>query len=69
MKKDGKTQRVRKRFMNDILKSIFTKYLKCYEAIKVLSDNGMFDEEEKAVHEHNLLHSMMLMVESEVVDG
>ena len=52
--------------MNDMLKGIFAKYLKCYKAIQVLHDNGIFDEEEKSVHEHNLLHSIMIMVESEV---
>lgn len=54
--------------MNDMLKGIFAKYLKCYEAIQVLRDNGIFDEEEKSVHEHNLLHSIMVVVESEVAD-
>ena len=52
--------------MNDMLKGIFAKYLKCYEAIQTLHSNGIFDDEEKAVHEHNLLHSIMIMVESEV---
>lgn len=52
--------------MDDMLKSIFNKYLKCYEAIQVLHDNGILDEEEKAVHEHNLLHSIIVMMDSEV---
>ena len=66
VKIDGKTQRKWKRYMNDMLKNIFAKYLKCYEAIQILHDNGIFNEEEKSVHEHNLLHSIMIMVESEV---
>lgn len=52
--------------MNNMWKSIFAKYLKCYKAIRVLHENGIFDDEEKAVHEHNLLHSIMVMIDSEV---
>lgn len=35
---------------------IFKKYIECYKAIQTLAKNGIIDcEEEKAVHEHNLL--------------
>lgn len=52
--------------MNDMCKNIYKKYIKCYIAIQTLAENGLFDDEEKAVHEHNLLHSIMVMIDSEV---
>lgn len=54
--------------MNDIYKNIFKRYIKCYMAIQTLAENGLFDEEEKAAHEHNLLHNIIVTMESEVED-
>ena len=52
--------------MNSDLKSIFEKHIDSYNAIQILHENGIFDEEEKAVHEHNLLHKIIETMESEV---
>ena len=34
-------------------------YIKCYEAIRILAFNGILDEDEVAVHEHNLLDKII----------
>lgn len=46
-------------------KRIFVEYIKCYESIQILERNGIFDEEEKAVHEHNLLFNIIETMRSE----
>ena len=33
--------------------------IKCYEAIQTLNYNGILDEDETAVHEHNLLDKII----------
>ena len=52
--------------MNTIWKSIFLKYIKCYEAIETLYNYGIFDGEEKAVHEHNVLFNIIETMKTEV---
>ena len=47
-------------------KHIFRKYIECYKSIQTLHENGIIDEEEKAVYEHNLLYNIMVTMESEV---
>lgn len=38
----------------------------CYNAIQILAENGILDEEEKAVYEHNLLVDIIMTFASEV---
>lgn len=45
---------------------IFKQYIECYTAIQTLEKNGIFDEEEKAVHEHNLLFQIIETMKSEI---
>lgn len=52
--------------MNSVWKNIFKKYIDCFEAIQLLAHNGIFDEEEKAVHEHNLLFEIIGTMKTEV---
>lgn len=52
--------------MGEVWKAIFRKYIDSYKAIQTLHENGIMDEEEKAVNEHNLLHNIMVTMESEV---
>lgn len=52
--------------MNEAWKNIFKKHVDCYEAIETLSENAIFDEEEKAVHEHNLLWQIIEDMRSEL---
>ena len=52
--------------MNEMCKNIFKRYIKCYMAIQTLAENSIFDEEEKAVHEHNLLNSIMVTMQEEI---
>lgn len=52
--------------MNDVWKNIFAEYVNCYEAIQTLENNNIFDEEEKAVHEHNLLYNIILTMKQEL---
>lgn len=52
--------------MGEAWRSIFKKYIDCYKSIQILYENGIVDEEEKAVHEHNLLHNIITTMESEV---
>ena len=47
-------------------KRLFEQYIKCYDAISVLYENGIFDEEEKAVHEHNLMFQIIKTMKFEV---
>lgn len=54
--------------MNEVWKSIFKKYIDCYNSIEILAQNGIFDEEEKNVHEHNLLFEIIETMRSEVED-
>ena len=54
--------------MDEIWRKIFQKYIDCYKAIQTLEENGIFDEEEKAAHEHNLLFEIVETMKSEVED-
>lgn len=45
---------------------IFKVYIECYKAIQLLGEQGIFDEEEKAVFEHNLLCEIIETMKSEV---
>ena len=54
--------------MDEIWKKIFLKYIDCYKAIQILEENGIFDGEEKEVHEHNLLFEIIGTMKSEVED-
>lgn len=52
--------------MGEAWRSIFKKYIDCYKSIQTLHENSIIDGEEKAVHEHNLLHNIIVTMESEV---
>ena len=52
--------------MNEICEKAFKTYIACYEAIQLLARNGIFDEEEKAVHEHNLLFQIIEASKTEI---
>lgn len=52
--------------MSEVWKSIFEEYVQCYEAIETLWRNSIFDDEEKEVHEHNLLHGIIETMRSEI---
>lgn len=52
--------------MNEVWNRIFKRYIKCYEAIEVLAMEGIIDEEEKSVHEHNLLFNIIETMKTEV---
>lgn len=54
--------------MNPQLKNVFKQCIKCYEGIEALAFNHIFDEEEKAVHEHNLLHNIIEVMKTEVAE-
>ena len=54
--------------MNPTLKNVFKQCIKCYEGIEVLAFNNIFDDEEKAVHEHNLLHNIIEVMKTEVAE-
>jgi len=47
----------------------FYKYVLSYNAIQVLANNGITDEEEKAVHEHNLLFQIIEQFKEYLEDG
>lgn len=52
--------------MNESWKKALKKYIACYEAIQLLEHEDIFDEEEKSVHEHNLLFNIVEAFRSEV---
>ena len=52
--------------MNEEQKRILKEYIKCYESIQTLHRNSIFDDEEKEVHEHNLLFSIIETMKIEV---
>ena len=52
--------------MTETWKNIFRQNIKCYEAIQTLHEYGFLDEEEKAVHEHNLLFDIIETMLSEI---
>lgn len=52
--------------MSEVWMNIFKEYIACYEAIQLLARKGIFDEEEKAVHEHNLLFEIIETMRSEI---
>lgn len=54
--------------MTEVWRNIFKQYVKCYVAIQTLYEHGIFDEEERAAHEHNLLHEIIETMRSEVND-
>ena len=54
--------------MNEAWKNISKEYISCYEAIQILERNGIFDEEEKQVHEHNLLFNIIETMKMELVE-
>lgn len=47
------------------MKDLGERHIESYEAIQCLAENGLLDEEEKAVHEHNLLATII----SDLRDG
>ena len=59
-------ERKKEKEMDPVWRNIFRKYIDSYKAIQTLHENGILDEEEKAVHEHNLLYNIMVTMESEV---
>ena len=52
--------------MGEVWKAIFRKYIDSYKAIQTLHENEIMYEEEKEVHEHNLLYDIIVTMESEV---
>lgn len=54
--------------MNQAAKSAYKQCIKCYEAIQTLAFNNIFDEEEKAVHEHNLLCNCIEVMKTELAE-
>ena len=52
--------------MNGLLKDVFKEYIAGFEGIQVLARIGVFDEEEKAIHEHNLLFNIIDTMRNEV---
>lgn len=52
--------------MGELLKDVFKEYIAGFEGIQVLARIGVFDEEEKAIHEHNLLFNIIDTMRSEV---
>lgn len=52
--------------MSELWKRIFKDKIDCYESILLLFDQGIFDEEEKIVFEHNLLYSIIETMKSEI---
>lgn len=54
--------------MNEVWKKLSNEYIASYEAIQTLARNGIIDEEEKEVHEHNLLFSIIETMKSETED-
>ena len=52
--------------MNKAWNALAESYIACYNAIQTLAKNGILDEEEKAVHEHNLLVDIIMTFASEV---
>lgn len=52
--------------MTEVWKRIFARYIRSYESIELLAKEEIFDEEEKAVHEHNLLFQIIQTMRSEV---
>jgi len=54
--------------MNEAWKNIFERFIDSYKAIQTLQENGLMDEEEKAVYEHNLLSEIIFTMKTEVDD-
>ena len=54
--------------MKHVLESEFINYIDSYKSIQILSNNGIMDEEEKAVYEHNLLHDIIATMKTEIGD-
>lgn len=52
--------------MNEVWKRIFKDYIACFEAVQLLHYKDIFDEEEKAVHEHNLLFNIIETMRTEI---
>ena len=52
--------------MGELLKDVFKEYIAGFEGIQVLARIGVFDEEEKAIHEHNLLFNIIDTMRNEV---
>ena len=52
--------------MNEAWIRMCKDYIKIYEEIQFLHEKSIFDEEEKAVYEHNLLHDIIETFRSEV---
>ena len=52
--------------MDLIIEDFFKANIKCFYAIQTLSDYGIFDEEEKAAYEHNLLFNIIKVMENEL---
>lgn len=51
---------------NEVWKRIFKDNIDCYRSIQILAKRGIFDEEEKAIHEHNLLFDIIETMKSEL---
>lgn len=54
--------------MNEAWKNFSKKCIESYDSLQTLEANGLIDEEEKAVHEHNLLFEILSIMKTEVDD-
>ena len=54
--------------MNEAWKNFSKKCIESYDALQTLNANGLMLEEEKAVHEHNLLVEILSTMKTEVDD-
>ena len=45
--------------MGEEWRSLIREFVDSYKAIRTLQDNGLMDEDEVAVYEHNLLHNII----------
>lgn len=52
--------------MPEVWVRIFKQYVNSFDAITTLANNGLMDEEEKAVYEHNLLKDIIVTFQSEL---
>lgn len=64
--KNAPTVEITEKGIDQVWKNIFREYVECYKSIQTLSRNGILDDEEKAVHEHNLLFNLVETMRSEV---
>lgn len=52
--------------MNEAWKNFSKKCIESYDALQTLNGNGLMTEEEKTIHEHNLLIEILSIMKTEV---